>query len=607
MAEIKIPNIRTEGDVRLYVKLSDNGVAVDWRSLSTIRAWLFSEEQQLIAGEGAVSVSPEDGEVLVVDYRVSEAQYLGVQRLVVSGVYDGRVKTYDKLALNFVPTTAMATGQMIIDDPTVSVDIEASEETPGVNIEVSEVSTSMLDAAIEAALGAAVHADESAVAADAAALAATSAAADARTAADDAREAVKDLPTKEEFEKLIEGKQERLISGENIKTINGQDILGEGDIEIKGGGGGFEPTSEQLAAMDSGITSDKVAKYDGYARGKQDTIVDLAAIRSGASKGATAVQPSDLPSVPTKLSELEDDATHRLVTDADKSKWNGKQNTIADLATIRSGAAKGATSVQTSGDQRIEGQKIFTDLRVVEDDGETIFFEPGYEAESDLLRLNLNDTYDGESVVLGHVADPVLDYDAVNKQTLNAEISKVKPSAFAISPEMYEIVLDPTKGVDPYNPSYGYTNITIKEDAGVEWVEGGMYTIMVANSNYDGKHPAVTNPYRNGRVRIGENGTWYPLATVATNQVITASNILMANQTTVMVFKKNAYPDGALHCLYVTTYSLITQAEIDAGTSTASRVVSPKLLMDNYGSKIAALETKMDEVYEDYTTANSLL
>jgi hypothetical protein len=35
----------------------------------------------------------------------------------------------------------------------------------------------------------------------------------------------------------ISGKQDVLVSGQNIKTINGEDILGEGDIVIKGGGG----------------------------------------------------------------------------------------------------------------------------------------------------------------------------------------------------------------------------------------------------------------------------------------------------------------------------------------------------------------------------------
>ena len=52
--------------------------------------------------------------------------------------------------------------------------------------------------------------------------------------------------------------------------------------------------------------------------------------------------------VPTALAELTGDATHRTVTDAEKTTWSGKQNAIADLATIRSGAAAGATAVQPS-------------------------------------------------------------------------------------------------------------------------------------------------------------------------------------------------------------------------------------------------------------------
>ena len=39
----------------------------------------------------------------------------------------------------------------------------------------------------------------------------------------------------------ITGKQDKLVSGENIKTINGQSILGEGDIQIQGGGGSEVP------------------------------------------------------------------------------------------------------------------------------------------------------------------------------------------------------------------------------------------------------------------------------------------------------------------------------------------------------------------------------
>ncbi len=47
--------------------------------------------------------------------------------------------------------------------------------------------------------------------------------------------------------------------------------------------------------------------------------------------------------------DLVDDTTsaHKFVSVAEKSTWNGKQDAISDLATIRAGAAKGATSVQS--------------------------------------------------------------------------------------------------------------------------------------------------------------------------------------------------------------------------------------------------------------------
>ena len=48
-------------------------------------------------------------------------------------------------------------------------------------------------------------------------------------------------------------------------------------------------------------------------------------------------------------SDLVDDTnqTHKFVSTSEKSTWNGKQDAISDLETIRSGASKGATSVQS--------------------------------------------------------------------------------------------------------------------------------------------------------------------------------------------------------------------------------------------------------------------
>ena len=71
---------------------------------------------------------------------------------------------------------------------------------------------------------------------------------------------------------------------------------------------------------------------------KQDKIADLETIRSGAAKGATALQ-----SVPSEyITESELNAKSYATT----SQLSGKQDTITDLATIRSGAALGATAVQ---------------------------------------------------------------------------------------------------------------------------------------------------------------------------------------------------------------------------------------------------------------------
>ena len=71
---------------------------------------------------------------------------------------------------------------------------------------------------------------------------------------------------------------------------------------------------------------------------KQDTISDLETIRSGAAAGATALQ-----SVPEEyVTETELAGKNYATT----TQVNAKQDTISDLETIRSGAAAGATALQ---------------------------------------------------------------------------------------------------------------------------------------------------------------------------------------------------------------------------------------------------------------------
>ena len=154
MATIEIPNVRQESTVLMPTTLKDNNVAVDWSGLQDIKAYMYSDAQRVIAGKCDVEVDGEDATVLKVTYAATRPQYLGVNSLLVRCKYHGREKSYDVPVLNFVERTAQATGVTELDDPVIDVEIE-----------VDEVSTSLLDGAIAAALDAAAHAEEAAEAA----------------------------------------------------------------------------------------------------------------------------------------------------------------------------------------------------------------------------------------------------------------------------------------------------------------------------------------------------------------------------------------------------------------------------------------------------------
>lgn len=152
MANITLPNVRIESDVKLNATLKDNGVAVDWSGLTDISAALYSDTQRQVAGVCTTEISTEDSRVLICRYEAGEPQYLGPQRLVVRCRYQGQRKTYDAPAFNFVPLTGDLEGQ----------ELELSDPEVDVAIEVTEVSTSLLDRAIDAAFSNAALAAEAA-------------------------------------------------------------------------------------------------------------------------------------------------------------------------------------------------------------------------------------------------------------------------------------------------------------------------------------------------------------------------------------------------------------------------------------------------------------
>ena len=156
MSTSTLQNFRVGSDLTVKVRLKDGGVAIDWSTLSGIRAVLYSDAQSSIAGRCDVTVDGEDPTLLVCRYAATKMQYLGVNRIVVSAKYMGETKTYDKPAFTFVRWTADQEGEQItIEDPEVTVEIT-----------VEDISSSILQEAVNAAFSAADRAEAAAQAAE---------------------------------------------------------------------------------------------------------------------------------------------------------------------------------------------------------------------------------------------------------------------------------------------------------------------------------------------------------------------------------------------------------------------------------------------------------
>ena len=67
--------------------------------------------------------------------------------------------------------------------------------------------------------------------------------------------------TIEETNDLLDEKQETLISGRNLKTINNQSLLGEGNIDIQGGGSGQTYTAGDNITISGSVISADLSNY----------------------------------------------------------------------------------------------------------------------------------------------------------------------------------------------------------------------------------------------------------------------------------------------------------------------------------------------------------
>lgn len=144
--------------------------------------------------------------------------------------------------------------------------------------------------------------------------------------------------------------QEKLVAGDNI-SITGN-VISAGNLSREQADWTEEDTGSPAYIRnkpDLDAFATKAEVTTGLAT-KQDVIPDLAAIRSGAQAGASAVQASDLAAVATTGDYNSLNNRPNLTVYATKTEVNtglaAKQDVISDLSTIRSGAAAGATAVQ---------------------------------------------------------------------------------------------------------------------------------------------------------------------------------------------------------------------------------------------------------------------
>jgi hypothetical protein len=145
--------------------------------------------------------------------------------------------------------------------------------------------------------------------------------------------------------------QEALYSGENIKTINGEDILGSGDLEL--------PTKDEVVHKEGDETINGVKTFRGGVKlllsgddaitigsdtrvGVEGTTSTVLGLIRGAFFAGSRSYPLYLNGSSERPKYNFDNVELALLSDV-----SGKQDAIADLDAIRSGASKGATALQS--------------------------------------------------------------------------------------------------------------------------------------------------------------------------------------------------------------------------------------------------------------------
>ena len=209
--------------------------------------------------------------------------------------------------------------------------------------------------------------------------------------------------------------------------------------------------------------------------------------------------------------------------------------------------------------------------------------------DSNFITNEYHDSSKQDTLVSGTNIKTVNNQSLLGDGNINIEGSAGTCNVFVITEDMVTVVKDDTKGVAPYSTSYGYTNITVSEDAGIEWKEGAIYSFVI-----DTKMVAES-AYRNVRIRIGENGAWHPI--MAASTTIEAGNTyFVKNMTVLYIYKSSIRTEGHHYYDANTTYAYLVNSV--AGDATDSPV---KISSDGYGARYSLIfpTTPVSEVNEE--------
>lgn len=118
-----------------------------------------------------------------------------------------------------------------------------------------------------------------------------------------------------------------------------------------------ELTPEQLATIASQVDiSTKVDKVTGKSLVLDTEIAKIHANTLDHSNSLDHAPGSDNQIIPDALADLSEDATHRIVTDTEKSTWNGKQDALVSAINIKT---INSTTILGSGDLVVTGADPF--------------------------------------------------------------------------------------------------------------------------------------------------------------------------------------------------------------------------------------------------------